>query len=149
MDDFDRKILRELQVDAGLALSEVARRVGLSASPCWKRVQRLEQAGIIRRRVALLDPVKVGVGLTVFVAIRTGRHSPDWLDRFATAMQAMPEVLEVHRMSGDVDYMLRVAVADMPAYDAFYKRLIGVIPLAEVTSRFSMEAIKQSTALPI
>lgn len=149
MDDFDRRILRELQRDAGLPISEVARRVGLSASPCWKRVQRLEREGVIRRRVTLLDPDRIGFGLTVFVSVRAAAHTPEWLERFAAAVEAMPEVVELYRMGGDVDYMLRVVAADIRAYDAFYKRLIEVAPLSEVTSRFAMETMKQTTELPI
>jgi Lrp/AsnC family transcriptional regulator len=149
MDDFDRRILRELQRDAGLPISEVARRVGLSASPCWKRVQRLEREEVIRRRVTLLDPDKVGFGLTVFVSVRAGEHTPEWLERFATAVEAMPEVVELYRMGGDVDYMLRVVAPDTRAYDAFYKRLIEAAPLSEVTSRFAMETMKRTTELPI
>jgi len=149
MDDFDRKILKELQEDAGLTIAEVARRVGLSASPCWKRVQRLEQEGIIERRVTLLNPDAVGYGLTVFVDVRAGEHTPAWLERFATEVSRMPEVVEFYRMSGDVDYMLKVVAPDIRSYDAFYKRLIGAAPLSQVTSRFAMETIKRSTALPI
>lgn len=145
MDAIDRKILRELQRDASLSVAELADRVGLSPTPCWKRVQRLEAAGIIIRRVALVAPEKVGLGLSVFVSIETGDHSSDWLERFARSVSAMPEVMEFHRMAGDVDYMLRVAVRDMAAYDQFYKRLIATMPLKNVTSRFAMERIKATT----
>lgn len=149
MDEADRKILRLLQNDAALSLAEISERVGLSATPCWKRIQKLEREGVIRKRVALLDPDKVGVGVTVFVTVRTGQHSRDWLDRFAAAASAMPEVMEFYRMSGEVDYMLRVVVPDIAAYDAFYKKLIDIVPLTDVTSRFAMEALKYTTALPI
>ncbi len=115
----------------------------------WKRIQKLEAEGIIKGRVALLDPKKLGLGLTVFVSIETADHSEGWLARFAEVVSAMPEVMEFYRMAGDVDYMLRVVVADMDAYDAFYKRLIAQMPLKNVTSRFAMERIKQTTALPI
>ncbi len=149
MDEIDRKILGLVQHDATLSIAEMADRVGLSPTPCWKRIQKMEAAGVIQRRVALLDPARVGVGLTVFVAIEAGAHSPDWLERFAAAVEAMPEVLEFYRMAGDVDYMLRVVTADMAEYDAFYKRLIAVVPLKNVTSRFAMERIKSTTALPL
>jgi Lrp/AsnC family transcriptional regulator len=149
MDAIDRKILTALQDDAGLSVAEIGSRVGLSSTPCWKRIQRLETEGVIRKRVALLDPDKVGLGITVFVSIETGDHSQAWLDRFAEMVRALPEVMEFYRMAGDVDYMLRVVVPDIAGYDAFYKRLIGSIPLKNVTSRFAMERIKSTTALPI
>jgi Lrp/AsnC family transcriptional regulator len=149
MDLIDRKILDLLQRDATLAIAEVADRVGLSQTPCWKRIQRLEAQGVIQRRVALLDPEKLGLGLTVFVSVESGDHSKEWLTRFADLVSGMPEVLEFHRMAGEVDYMLRVVVPDMKAYDGFYKRLIAAVPLKNVTSRFSMERIKSSTVLPI
>ena len=149
MDLIDRKILDLLQRDATLAIAEVADRVGLSQTPCWKRIQRLEAQGVIQRRVALLDPEKLGLGLTVFVSVESGDHSKEWLTRFADLVSGMPEVLEFHRMAGEVDYMLRVVVPDMQAYDGFYKRLIAAVPLKNVTSRFSMERIKSSTVLPI
>ncbi len=149
LDRMDRKILALLQLDCTLPIAELAKRVGLSQTPCWKRVQRLEATGVIDRRVALLSPERVGVPMTVFVAVETADHSPDWLARFATAVAAMPEVMEAHRMAGDVDYVLRVAIADMAAYDRFYKRLIAAAPLKNVSSRFSMERIKSTTALPL
>lgn len=149
MDVTDRKILDLLQRDSTLAIAEIAHRVGLSQTPCWKRIQRLEENGVIQRRVALLDPEKLGLGLTVFVSVESGDHSKEWLLRFADLVSSMPEVLELHRMAGEVDYMLRVAVADMQAYDGFYRRLIEAIPLKNVTSRFSMERIKSTTVLPI
>jgi Lrp/AsnC family transcriptional regulator len=149
LDRIDRKILALLQQDCTLPIAELARQVGLSQTPCWKRVQRLEATGVIERRVALLSPERVGVPVTVFVAVETADHSPGWLARFAAAVSALPEVLEAHRMAGDVDYMLRVAVADMAAYDRFYKRLIEAVPLKNVSSRFSMERIKSTTALPL
>ncbi len=149
MDAIDRKILLTLQDDASLSVAEIGQRVGLSSTPCWKRIQRLEADGIIQKRVALVDQDKVGLGISVFVSIETGDHSQEWLDRFARTVSAMPEVMEFHRMAGDVDYMLRVVVADMQAYDGFYKRLIATVPLKNVTSRFAMEKIKSTTALPI
>jgi Lrp/AsnC family transcriptional regulator len=149
MDGTDLKILAILQEDSSLSVADVANRVGLSQTPCWRRIQRLEETGVIRRRVALLDPEAIGVGLTVFVEIETGDHSKDWLDRFADSILAMPEVMEVHRMAGDVDYLLRVAVANMGAYDDFYRRLIALLPMKNVTSRFAMELVKGTTAFPL
>ncbi len=149
MDDTDRKILAILQEDASLAVSEIAARVNLSQTPCWRRIQRLEQSGVIQRRVALVDPDAIGLGLTAFVEIETGDHSGEWLERFAEAMQAMPEVMEVHRMAGDVDYLLRIAIPNMAAYDAFYRRLVSALPLKNVTSRFAMERVKYTTAYPL
>ena len=149
MDAIDRKILAVVQEDASLSVAEIGSRVGLSSTPCWKRLQRLEADGVITRRVALIDPEKIGLGITVFVSIETGDHSQDWLKRFAETVGGMPEVMEFYRMAGDVDYMLRVVVHDMPDYDKFYKRLISTVPLKNVTSRFAMERIKSTTALPI
>jgi Lrp/AsnC family transcriptional regulator len=149
MDAIDRKILGVMQQDASLSVAEVGNRVGLSSTPCWKRIQKLEAEGVIQKRVAIVDPDKVGLGISVFVAIESGDHSEEWLRKFAEAVRAMPEVLEFYRMAGDVDYMLRVVVASIQDYDAFYKKLIAAIPLKNVTSRFAMERIKQTTALPI
>jgi len=149
MDAIDRKILAVLQDDAALSVAEIGSRVGLSSTPCWKRIQRLEAEGVITGRVALIDPNKVGLGITVFVSVETGDHSQEWLGRFADLVRAMPEVMEFYRMAGDVDYMLRVVVPDIAGYDTFYKKLIGTVPLKNVTSRFAMERIKSTTALPI
>jgi Lrp/AsnC family transcriptional regulator len=149
MDAIDRKILAVVQQDASLSVAEIGTRVGLSSTPCWKRLQRLEADGVIMRRVALIDPEKIGLGITVFVSIETGDHSQEWLKRFAEVVGAMPEVMEFYRMAGDVDYMLRVVVPDIQGYDGFYKRLIATVPLKNVTSRFAMERIKSTTALPI
>ena len=149
LDAIDRKILAVLQQDASHSIAEIGSLVGLSSTPCWKRIQRLEAEGVISKRVALVDQDKVGLGVTVFVSIETGDHSPEWLNRFAKDVGAMPEVMEFYRMAGDVDYMLRVVVPDIQAYDTFYKRLIATIPLKKVTSRFAMEKIKATTALPI
>jgi Lrp/AsnC family transcriptional regulator len=149
MDAIDRKILRELQADASISIAELADRVGLSQTPCWKRIQKLEAAGVILGRVALVAPEKLGLGLTVFVSIETADHSREWLAKFASSVAAMPEVMEFYRMAGDVDYMMRVVVADMAAYDAFYKKLIGTIPLKNVTSRFAMERIKSTTVYQV
>lgn len=149
MDKIDKKILTILQENAEVSLAELAHRVNLSQTPCWKRVQKLQEAGIIEKRVALCNPEKLGLGLTVFVSIETSDHSQDWLQRFADEVAAMPEVMDFYRMAGDIDYMLRVVVADMAAYDAFYKRLIATIPLKNVTSRFAMQRIKSTTAYPV
>ena len=149
MDVTDRKILSLLQGDASLSVAEIGSRVGLSSTPCWKRIQRLEADGVIQRRVALVDQDKIGLGITVFVSVETGDHSQDWLSKFADMVGAMPEVMEFYRMAGDVDYMLRVVVPDIQGYDTFYKKLIASVPLKNVTSRFAMEKIKATTALPI
>ena len=149
MDAIDRKIIAVLQDNAALSVADIGQRVGLSSTPCWKRIQRLEADGVIVKRVALIDQDRVGLGISVFVSIETGDHSQDWLDRFAKTVTAMPEVMEFYRMAGDVDYMLRVVVPDIAGYDAFYKRLIATVPLKNVTSRFAMEKIKSPTALPI
>jgi Lrp/AsnC family transcriptional regulator len=149
MDAIDRKILALLQQDSSRSVAEIGHQVGLSSTPCWKRIQRLETDGIIQKRVALVDQDKVGLGVTVLVSIETGDHSVEWLGHFAREVSAMPEVMEFYRMAGDVDYTLRVVVPDVQSYDLFYKRLIAVVPLRNVTSRFAMEKIKATTALPI
>jgi Lrp/AsnC family transcriptional regulator len=149
MDAIDRKILAVLQENAALSVAEIGSRVGLSSTPCWKRIQRLESEGIIQKRVALVDQDRIGLGVSIFVSIETGDHSQEWLGRFAQVVGAMPEVMEFYRMAGDVDYMLRVVVPDIAGYDTFYKKLIAAVPLKNVTSRFAMEKIKSTTALPI
>ena len=149
MDGFDRKILTVLQEDAGLSNTEIAERVGLSPTPCWRRIRNLEEAGIIRRRVALLDRQKLNVGVTVFVAVRTNQHNQEWLDRFSRAVETIPEIVDFYRMAGDVDYLLRVVVPDIAAYDDVYKRLIAQIDIFDVSSTFAMEEIKSTTTLPL
>lgn len=149
LDTIDRKILTVLQEDASLSVAEIGDRVGLSSTPCWKRIQRLEADGVVLRRVALVDQNKIGLGLSVFVSVESADHSDAWLKRFADAVSAMPEVMEFYRMAGDVDYMLRVVIPDMQSYDVFYKKLIHAAPLKNVTSRFAMEKIKSITALPV
>jgi Lrp/AsnC family transcriptional regulator len=149
MDIIDRKILVVLQNDASLSVAEIGHRVGLSSTPCWKRIQRLEADRVIEKRVALVDQQRVGLGVTVFVSIQTDDHSEQWLKKFAAMVGAMPEVMDLYRMAGDVDYMLRVVVQDISGYDRFYKQLIGAIPLKNVTSRFAMEKIKSTTVLPL
>ena len=149
MDRIDRKILALLQSDTTLPVAEVAERVGLSPSPCWRRIQKLEAEGFIRARVALLDAAKMNVGVTVFAAVRTNQHDVAWLEKFAKAVSDFPEVVEFYRMTGDIDYLLRIVVPDIAAYDAVYKRLIRRIALFDVSSSFAMETIKYTTALPV
>ena len=149
MDAFDKKILACLQEDASLSVAQIAERVGLSSTPCWRRIQNLEKTGVLVRRVALLDPEKLNVGVTVFVTIRTAQHNMEWLERLAKAVSEIDEVVEFYRMSGDVDYLLRIVVPDIAAYDAVYKRLISAVELTDVTSSFAMERIKQTTVLPL
>ncbi len=148
-DAIDRRLLAILQQDATAPIAELAERVGLSQTPCWKRVKRLQECGVIRRKVALLDADALDLSLTVFVAIRTSQHDPQWLEVFAREASALPEVVEFYRMSGDVDYLLKVVVRDIRAYDTFYKRLIKTAPLSDVSSSFAMEQIKSTTALPL
>ncbi|MGE0725434.1 MAG: Lrp/AsnC family transcriptional regulator [Alphaproteobacteria bacterium] len=149
MDAFDLKILALLQADGSLSNAEIAERVGLSATPCWRRIRALEEAGVIRARVVLLDRTALNVGVTVFVQIRTNQHTPEWLARFARAVDDIPEIVDFYRMAGDVDYLLRVVVPDIAAYDGVYKRLIARIDLFDVSSSFAMEEIKSTTALPL
>jgi Lrp/AsnC family transcriptional regulator len=149
MDEIDRKLLQLLQDDATLSIAQLAERVGLSATPCWKRIQKLEANGVITRRVALIDPERVGVGLTVFVGVEAGAHTPEWLERFSSGVAAMPEIMAIYRMAGDIDYLLQVGVADMAEFDAFYKRLIDAAPIKNVSSRFAIERVKHSTAYPL
>ena len=149
MDRTDKMILSLLQEDATLPVADIAKRVGLSTTPCWRRIQKLEEEGVIRRRVALLDPVKINARVTVFVAIRTASHSNEWLRRFSEVVQEFPEVVEFYRMSGDVDYLLRVVVPDIAAYDAFYQKLIAKIEIRDVSSSFAMEQIKYTTQMPL
>jgi Lrp/AsnC family transcriptional regulator len=149
IDRTDRKILSILQEDCTVPVAEVARRVGLSTTPCWRRIQKLEEDGVITGRVALLDPRKVNTPVTAFVSIITSQHSEDWLSRFASIIQEFPEVVEFYRMAGSVDYLLRVVVPDIAAYDGFYKRLIAKIEIADVSTTFAMEQIKYTTALPL
>ena len=149
IDEMDIKILKVLQKDATRPVADIGKEVGLSTTPCWRRIQKLEEAGVIQRRIALLDPVKINVGVTVFVSIKTDKHHHDWLERFHAAVTDFPEVVEFYRMSGEVDYLLRVVVPDIAAYDAFYKQLISRIEIAKVSSAFAMEQIKFTTELPL
>ena len=149
MDQHDAKILHLLQLDASLSNAELADRIGLSANACWRRVKRLEDEGYIRQRVALLDEQKLGLKVTVFVTVRTTEHNDAWLKRFAEGVAALPEVVEFYRMSGEVDYLLKIMVRDIADYDRVYKKLIKVAPLSDVAGSFAMERIKSSTALPL
>jgi len=149
MDAIDRKIIALLQENADLPIQDIAAQVNLSATPCWRRIQKLKDSGVIRKNVALCDAAKLNVGITVFISVRTSQHSQAWLDRFAKHVTDIPEVVEFYRMSGDVDYLLRVVVPDIASYDAVYKRLIKIAELRDVTSSFAMEQIKYSTALPV
>ena len=149
LDSTDRKLLALLQEDAGRQVAELAEAVGLSQTPCWRRVQRLREAGVITRNVVLLDRHKVNVGVTVFVSVRTNTHTQAWFDQFRATIEAIPEVVEFYRMSGDVDYLLRVVVPDIGAYDKVYKRLIAGTQLFDVSSSFAMEELKFTTALPL
>ncbi|GHF81548.1 Lrp/AsnC family transcriptional regulator [Thalassotalea marina] len=149
MDKFDQKIVKILQEDSTLAVSEIAAKIGLSTTPCWRRIQALEKSGVITRRVALADPEKLNVALTVFVMVKTNQHNPQWLASFAQVAQEFPEIIEFYRMSGEVDYLLKVVVPDMKAYDSFYKKLIDKASFADISSSFAMEEIKYTTALPV
>jgi Lrp/AsnC family transcriptional regulator len=149
MDKFDRAILVSLQADATRPLAELAEHIGLTATPCWRRMQRLEAQGVIRKRVALLDRGKLNVGVTVFVSLRTSQHSAEWLRSFHKLVASIPEVMEFYRMAGQTDYLLKVVVPDIAAYDRVYKRLIQGTQLADVSSSFAMEEIKCTSALPL
>lgn len=149
LDRVDRKILEILQKDATLPVAEIGRKVGLSTTPCWRRIQKMEEDGVIKRRVAVLDPNKVNAGVTVFVAVRTNEHSDTWMKKFSTAVEEFSEVVEFYRMSGDVDYLLRVVVPSIEAFDTFYKKLVSKIALTDVSSSFAMHQIKYTTQLPL
>ena len=149
MDRIDRDILALVQENADLPLSEIAARINLSSTPCWRRIQRLQEQGYIRRRVALLDPVKLNVGVTVFVLLRTNQHNQDWFAKLSATISEIPEVVDFYRMSGNIDYLLRVVVPDIAAYDEVYKRLTRNIEIFEVNSSFAMEEIKHTTSLPL
>ena len=149
LDPIDWAILDQLQRDAAQTVQVIGEQVGLSTNPCWRRIRRMEDAGIIAKRVALLDPHAVGLATTVFVSIRINRHDSEWLEAFASAINALDEVIECHRMAGDIDYMLKLRVRDIADYDRIYQRLIGRLPgLSDVTASFSMEEMKFTTALP-
>jgi Lrp/AsnC family transcriptional regulator len=149
MDRTDRMILSILQEDATLPVAEIGRKVGLSTTPCWRRIQKMEEDGVIKRRVVVLDPEKINANVTVFVSIVTNQHNEDWLTRFARIISDFPEVVEFHRMSGNVDYLLKIVVPDIAAYDEFYKKLVGKIDITDVSSAFAMERIKDTPSLPL
>lgn len=149
LDGMDLKILKVLQEDCTRAVADIGKEVGLSTTPCWRRIQKLEEAGVIQRRVAILDPEKVAAGVTVFVSIKTDSHGIDWLEKFHAAVVDFPEIVEFYRMSGEVDYLLRVVVPDIAAYDEFYKKLISKIEITKVSSAFAMEQLKYTTAIPL
>lgn len=149
LDHTDRRILSLLQNDATLSVSDIAEKVGLSATPCWKRIKRLEKDGIIERRVAILNRDRLGLGVTVIVAIRTAKHSDDWLQIFADGVAKIPEVVEFYRMSGEIDYLLKVVARDIADYDRIYRKLTKVAELHDVSSSFAMQEIKSTTALPL
>jgi Lrp/AsnC family transcriptional regulator len=149
VDKLDARILDLLQGDGELTAAEVADRIGLSKAPCWRRIQRLRREGVIRRTVALLDAHALNVGTTVFVTLKTANHSEAWFARFVRAVRDIPEVTEIHRMSGDVDYLIRIVVPDIDAYDAVYKRLISAVEFQDVSASFALETIKSTTALPL
>lgn len=149
LDLIDRKIVAELMRDATLPVSQIADKVGLSQTPCWKRIQKLQDQGVLTARVALADPGKLGFGLTVFVGIEAPDHTSGWRDAFAKATQALPQIMEVYRMAGEMDYLLRIAVPDMAEFDTLYKRLTDAVPIKNVTSHFAMERMKFTTAYPI
>ena len=149
VDETDRKILALLQEDATIQLAEIAGKVGLSATPCWRRIQKLEQSGVIRKRVALLSDLALNVGITVFMSLRTNNHDPHWLQQFAEAVINRPEVMEIYRLSGETDYLLRIVIPSVEHYDIFYKNLSTPVPVSDICSSFAMERIKSTTALPL
>jgi Lrp/AsnC family transcriptional regulator len=149
MDNKDRRILAELQNDAGQSIEELAAKIHLSRNACWRRIKALEERGIIRARVALLDPEKLNLGLTAFIAIRTAQHDQAWLDRFSAAVRDLPEITGAYRTTGETDYVLHAAVPDIAGYDRLYKRLIAKVPLTDISAFFVMEKVKETTALPL
>ncbi|WP_308917467.1 Lrp/AsnC family transcriptional regulator [Jannaschia sp. LMIT008] len=149
LDEIDRRILRQLQRDAAIGTDALADAVGLSRNACWRRVKLLEGAGTIARRVAIVDPAAVGLGLSVFVMVRTNRHDRDWLTLFERTVRDLPEIVGAHRMAGDLDYVLRVRVGSVADYDRFYQRLIARVPLSDISASFVMDDIKDTTALPV
>ncbi|MBE0401626.1 Lrp/AsnC family transcriptional regulator [Halomonas sp. FME1] len=149
MDRFDLKILEQLQHDDSLSIAQLAEGIGLSVTPCWRRIQRLEKDGFIEKRIAVLNPEKLNLRLVVFVMIKTDKHNQAWLDTFQEAVQSFPEIMEVNRLAGEYDYLLKVITRDNQSFDAFYKRLISTVELSNVTSCFSMEQVKKTTELPL
>ncbi len=149
IDLIDRKIIAELMRDATQPVAQIADKVGLSQTPCWKRIQKLEGSGILTGRVSLADPLKLGFSLTIFVGIEAPDHSAEWREAFGKAVGTIPEIMEVYRMAGEMDYLLRIAVPDMPSFDLLYKRLTDAVPIKNVTSHFAMERMKFTTAYPV
>jgi len=149
MDDIDKRILACLQADTHGSIAEIAERAGVSQTPCWKRIKRLEKNGYIRKRIALLSPEALNLRLVGYIRIRAAQHSEAWLKKFAAGIQAIPEIVECHRMTGDIDYLLKIVAPDMAAYDAIYKRLVRIADMAEVNGSFSMEQMKYTTELPL
>ncbi|MBL4863941.1 MAG: Lrp/AsnC family transcriptional regulator [Rhodobiaceae bacterium] len=149
MDDIDKRILSVLQQSTDRSVSEIASMAGVSQTPCWKRIKKLEETGIIKKRVALLDPSRIGLRLIGFVQIKAGRHSEAWLKKFTAGITTIPEVVECHRMTGDIDYLLKIVIPDMSSYDSIYRRLIKIVDLTDVSVSFSMERLKDTTELPL
>ena len=149
IDEVDRRILRQLQRQVDVSLEDLGEKVGLSRNACWRRIRALDENGFIKRRVAILDPEALGLGLTVFIQIRTNRHDADWLQKFSAATRAMPEILGAYRMTGDLDYLIRARVTDVAAYDRLYQRLIKQIDISDVAASFVMEDLKETTELPL
>lgn len=149
MDSIDKRIIAHLQRNASAPIGEIAESVGLSSTPCWRRIRKLEEDGVIRGRVALADPAALGLKLTAFVAVKTASHSDAWLEKFAANVRRIPEIIELHRMSGDVDYLMKVVCPDMAQFDKVYKKLISIAEFSNITSTFSMETLKSTTELPL
>lgn len=149
MDKKDIEILSLLQKDASIALADLAKAVNLSSTPCWRRVQKLHDEGIIKQQVVLCDPQRLNLGLTAFVALKTSTHTEEWMHRFISGARDIPEIVEIYRMSGDIDYLLKVLVPDIAGYDKVYKKLVKVAELQDVSSSFAMEVVKSTTALPL
>ncbi|MCB1360585.1 MAG: Lrp/AsnC family transcriptional regulator [Rhodobacter sp.] len=149
LDPLDRKILKELQEDAAQSLDDIARKVGSSKTPVWNRIRKMRDLGVIGRQTVILDPESLGLEACFFVLIRTAEHDPDWQDRFLSSVRARPEVMEAHRLAGDIDYILKVRVANARAYDAFYQALIRDVKIHNVTALLSMEEIKSTTILAV
>ncbi len=149
IDDIDLRILDALQKDANQSVSDIAKHAGVSTTPCWRRIQRLEAEGVISKRVALLDRAQLNAAVTVFIAVRTSKHTVDWLEKFRKVVKDIPEVVDFYRMSGEIDYLLKAYVPDIASYDALYKKLIAKIELSDVTSMFAMEELKSTTAIPL
>lgn len=149
LDNFDHSILTELQKDGTISMDALSERVNLSRNACWRRVRAMEESGVIKSRVALVDPEAIGLGLSVFVLIRTNQHDPDWLQKFERAVKSTPEIIGAHRMTGDLDYVLRVRIRDVKSYDQFYQRLISQVPIADISASFVMQDIVDTTQLPI